>query len=114
MMDLDDGSIKIDGQNLAVLQPQTVTSRMNVIPQDSFIMPGTLRLNLDPTQTSSDESIENALRAVGLWETVIATGGLDMVISVSAWSVGELQLLSLARAMVKHSSILILDEAMSR
>ncbi|KAJ5634865.1 multidrug resistance-associated protein [Penicillium herquei] len=113
MIELKEGSIQIDGQNLAELQPQEITSRLNVIPQEPFIMPGTIRLNLDPTSSSHESSIENALRRVGLADRIEEMGGLDSSISISAWSVGELQLLSLVRAMIKHSSILILDEAMS-
>ena len=114
MIEPKEGSIQIDGQNLAELQPQEITSRLNVIPQEPFIMPGTIRLNLDPTSSSHEGAIENALQRVGLADRIEEMGGLDSTISISAWSVGELQLLSLARAMIKHSSILILDEAMSR
>ncbi|KAJ6013292.1 ABC transporter FUM19 [Penicillium herquei] len=113
MIELKEGSIQIDGQSLAELQPQEITSRLNVIPQEPFIMPGTIRFNLDPTSSSNENTIENALRRVGLSDRIEEIGGLDCTISMSAWSVGELQLLSLARAMIKHSSILILDEAMS-
>jgi ATP-binding cassette subfamily C (CFTR/MRP) protein 1 len=114
LVDLNYGTIQIDGQDLGSLQPQDIASRLNVMPQEPFFIPDTLRLNLDPLQSSSGQKIEDALRAVGLWAYVVEIGGLDTEISVSAWSVGELQLLSLARSMVKHSSILILDEAMSR
>ncbi|KAJ5716811.1 P-loop containing nucleoside triphosphate hydrolase protein [Penicillium malachiteum] len=113
MIELKEGSIQIDGQNLAELQPQGIISRLNVIPQEPLIMPGTIRLNLDPTSSSHENAIENALRRVGLADRIEEMGGLDSTISSSAWSVVELQLLSLARAMIKHSSILILDEAMS-
>ncbi|KAJ5728595.1 multidrug resistance-associated protein [Penicillium malachiteum] len=113
MIELKDGSIQIDGQNLAELQPQEITSRLNVIPQEPFIMPGTIRFNLDPTNSSNENTFKNVLQRIGLADRIEEMGGLDSSISISAWSVGELQLLSLARAMIKHSSILILDEAMS-
>ncbi|KAJ5727128.1 multidrug resistance-associated protein [Penicillium malachiteum] len=113
MIELREGSIQVDGQNLAELQPQEITSRLNVIPQEPFMMPGTIRLNLEPTGSSHENAIEDSLRRVGLADCIEEMGGLDSTISISAWSVGELQLLSLARAMIKHSSILILDEAMS-
>ncbi|KAE8154605.1 P-loop containing nucleoside triphosphate hydrolase protein [Aspergillus avenaceus] len=114
MVNTKHGIIKIDGEDLGTMQPQDIISCVNVMPQELFILPESIRFNLDPRQLTSETTIENALRAVGLWDRIMGMGGLDMRVSVSSWSLGELQLLCLARAMVKQSSILILDEAISR
>lgn len=114
MVDVRHGQIIIDGRDISEMNSEDVRSRMNVVPQEPFFMPGTIRFNLDPRQAASDEDIESSIRKVGLWERILADGGLSVELDSSDWSVGERQLLSLARAMVSKSPILILDEATSR
>ncbi|CAG8907277.1 unnamed protein product [Penicillium egyptiacum] len=113
MLDIQSGRISIDGENLAEIARNTIRSRINVVPQDPFFMPGTLRFNLDPRQCVIDAELIRAIEKVGLWDRVHAKGGLDMEFSVADWSVGQRQLLALSRAIVKRSALLILDEATS-
>ncbi|KAJ5727659.1 multidrug resistance-associated protein [Penicillium malachiteum] len=111
MMELQQGEIKIDGINLQGLDPDHIRSCLSVVSQDQFFLPGTVRLNINPHRNASDEIIEKAIQRVGLWDRISSGGGLEMELKGSEWSVGEKQLLALARAMTIPSEILILDEA---
>ena len=121
MIEVQDGSITIDDVDLSTLACGAVRSHVNVVPQDPFFMPGTLRFNLDRDSENnpvSDACLIQALETVGLWKKVCGTssgcGELDQELSLSDWSMGERQLLALARAVVTKSSFLVLDEATSR
>lgn len=113
MIDVQSGSVSIDGIDLLSLQPGDVRSRINVIPQDPFFFPGTVRHNLSPTTTTSDTMIESALQKVGLWEKISHNGGLGANLQPTSWSAGEKQLLTLARSLASDSRIVVLDEATS-
>lgn len=114
MMEIVEGSISIDGVDLSTLTCEQVRSRLNVVSQDPFLMPGSIRFNVDPFGSASDEEIHRALDRVRLRTIVDDQGGIYKEIDPSSWSAGQKQLLCFARAMVKKSRILILDEAMSR
>ncbi|OKL58600.1 hypothetical protein UA08_06380 [Talaromyces atroroseus] len=113
LIDIQQGRIIVDDVDLSTVSRNTLRARLNTVPSDPFFMPGTLRFNLDPHRNATDESIESALKKVGLWKRISNEGGLDTELSASDWSIGERQLLTLARALNVRSSILILDEATS-
>lgn len=108
------GYITIDGQNISNIPLQTLRSRLAMIPQDAPLFTGTVRSNLDPFNISSDEEIWNVLTYVHLALHISALPR-DILTEVkdsdSVFSVGQRQLLSLARALLSNARILILDEA---
>ncbi|POR36613.1 Uncharacterized protein TPAR_03195 [Tolypocladium paradoxum] len=113
MMEIRQGRITIDDTDICAFGGRAIRPRLNVVPQEPFFMPGTIRFNIDPGNKSPDASIIAAIHKVGLWDKVESDGGLDGDLDGSEWSHGERQLLCLARAMLVPSKILILDEATS-
>ncbi|KAK9415303.1 hypothetical protein SUNI508_02151 [Seiridium unicorne] len=107
------GSITIDGHNISRIPRETLRERLTAVPQDPVFLSGTVRLNSDPHRLSSDESIVQALRAVKLWDVIEAKGGLDAQVNDELFSKGQQQLFSLARALLNHSKIVVMDEASS-
>ncbi|KXH25809.1 ABC transporter [Colletotrichum simmondsii] len=113
MMDLDSGTITIDNVDISTLPHEYVRSKIVAVPQESYLFDGTVRLNLDPGQTASDEEITMVLKRVQLWDKVEERGGLDAVIDDKFLSQGEAQLLVFARAMLRKGRVLVLDEITS-
>lgn len=113
-MDLDSGSITIDGVNVSTLPHEYVRRKLVAVPQESYIFDGTVRLNIDPTGTATGPEIETVLEKIGLRDKIEERGGLDVDIDDKFFSQGEAQLLVLARAMLRKGKVLILDEITSR
>ncbi|KAI0824512.1 P-loop containing nucleoside triphosphate hydrolase protein [Trametes gibbosa] len=116
---LTTGNIRYDGLLTSKVNLDSLRSNMTIIPQVPELLSGTLRQNLDPFSEHDDAVLNDALRSAGLFnlqsdedqsritlDSEIAGGGANL-------SVGQRQILALARAIVRRSKLLILDEGMS-
>ena len=116
MMEIESGNVKVDGVDIKSVSGRTLRSRFGMIPQDSFILQGTIRSNLDLEGTCDDDALWEVLELVDLKKLVESFDEkLDHRVEErgSNLSAGTVQLICLARVLIDNPKIIIMDEATS-
>mmetsp|Transcript_20870 Transcript_20870/g.30630 ORF Transcript_20870/g.30630 Transcript_20870/m.30630 type:complete len:499 (+) Transcript_20870:3084-4580(+) len=132
LVELASGSIEIDGVDISQIGLKLLRSKISVIPQDPVLFAGTVRSNLDPFTIYTDERLKEVLQRVGLMggdvervpsnHSLSSTSGQNKAMAIksldyevleggSNCSVGQKQLLVIARALLCGAKIIIMDEA---
>jgi ATP-binding cassette subfamily C (CFTR/MRP) protein 1 len=115
ILEASSGKILIDDIDITKIGLKLLREIITVIPQDPTLIEGTLKENLDPVHKFTEEQIEEQMKAIGLEDMLNKKNGLKYKVSEGGLnlSVGERQLICIARAIMRKSKIIIMDEATS-
>lgn len=115
LVELESGSIRLDGVDICSVPRKSLRRAISVIPQDPVLWSGSLAFNLDPEGEADAAAALAALQAVGLARELEELGGLQGEIEArgSNLSLGQRQLLCVARGVLQRRPVVLLDEATS-
>ena len=114
ILEATSGQILIDNIDISLIGLSLLRSIITVIPQDPTLIEGSLRENLDPSGKYDDQTMIESLKSIGM-EYILEKEGLNFIVKENGnnLSQGERQLLCIARALIRKSLIIIMDEATS-
>ena len=116
LYEFQEGHVRLDGVSIREFDRQSLREKIGFVSQDVVIFKGTVRDNLLCGLDLTDEQIEKSCRQTGLWD-LLKSSGRDLSSSIleqgANLSIGERQLLSITRVLLRDPAILVLDEATS-
>jgi ATP-binding cassette subfamily B multidrug efflux pump len=114
LYDVQEGVVRIDGDDVKGLERSELRHRFSVVPQDVYLFPGTVCTNVAAGEKPDRDRVRQALERMGALDLFERReGGIDAVVDEHGanFSAGERQLIAFARALYRDAPILILDEA---
>jgi ATP-binding cassette subfamily B protein len=114
LYDVENGTVRVFGDDVTGLDRHALRRRFAVVPQDVVLFPGTVAENVAAGEVPDRERVRRVLERIGALDLFLARdGGLDAEVGEqgSKFSAGERQLIAFARALYRDAPILILDEA---